>query len=121
MRSWLEACREVTGGAATLRWVPDGVLLAQDVEQWTELPLWVAPGTGSDSIWDVDTSPAEAAGLRCRPVEETVRDTWAWMKESGYRPGASPHPHIARSGIDPDKEARVLEVAAQAESAANTG
>jgi 2'-hydroxyisoflavone reductase len=115
MRSWLEACREVTGGAAMLRWVPDNVVLAHGVEQWTELPLWVAGGTGSDHIWDVDTSRAEAAGLRCRPVDETVRDTWAWMKESGYRPGPSPHPHIARSGIDPDKEARVLAAAAEIE------
>jgi 2'-hydroxyisoflavone reductase len=115
MRSWLEACREATGGAATLRWVPDELLLAHDVEQWTELPLWIARGTGSDHIWDVDTSPAETAGLRCRPVEETVRDTWAWMKESGYRPGASPHPHIARSGIDPDKEAAVLAAAPEVE------
>ena len=116
MRTWLEACRDGGGGGAALRWVPDDVLLAHDVEQWTELPLWIARGTGSDHVWDVDTAPAEAAGLRCRAVEETVLDTWSWMRESGYRPGASPHPHIARSGIDPDKEARVLAAAAAAES-----
>ncbi len=36
---------------------------------------------------------ALAAGLHCRPVEETVVDTWAWVQEAGVprgRPGMEP-------------------------------
>jgi hypothetical protein len=33
--------------------------------------------------WDVDTAPAQAAGLSCRSIEETVADTWAWMRDGG--------------------------------------
>ena len=53
--------------------------------------------------WDTDTSRAEAAGLRCRPLRETVRDTWAWMAADGgavrrsYRPR---RPH----GLSEEKE-----------------
>ncbi|MEU9125321.1 hypothetical protein AB0C96_36745 [Streptomyces sp. NPDC048506] len=31
----------------------------------------------------MDTSRAQATGLRTRPVAETVRDTWAWMTAGG--------------------------------------
>jgi 2'-hydroxyisoflavone reductase len=75
----LGACREVTGGAAEFVWVPDEVLVALGVRQWSELPLWrTFPG-----VWRVDSSRALEAGLRCRALAETVRDTWAWMRESG--------------------------------------
>ena len=37
-----------------------------------------APGT-----WAVGTERAQAAGLRCRPVAETVADTWAWLRDGG--------------------------------------
>ena len=115
MRSWLEECRDVTGRTAVLQWVPDEILLGHGVEQWTELPLWVARGAGLDFVWDVDVSPAVAAGLQCRPVAETVRDTWAWMEDTGYRPGAVPHDHVASSGIDPEKEAAILSEALAAD------
>jgi hypothetical protein len=31
----------------------------------------------------VGTERAQAAGLRCRPVAETVADTWAWLRDGG--------------------------------------
>jgi hypothetical protein len=49
-------------------------------------------------------SAALAAGLSCRPVEETIADTWAWIRAEGY-----PEGDIARMhGLDPDKERDVL-------------
>ncbi|MFI5065637.1 MAG: reductase, partial [Streptosporangiales bacterium] len=41
-----------------------------------------------------DVSAAHAAGLACRPVEDTVRDTWAWLQAEGGpppRPGRPVH------------------------------
>ncbi|GAA3194399.1 hypothetical protein GCM10020255_095540 [Rhodococcus baikonurensis] len=29
---------------------------------------------------EADTTKAARAGLQCRPVEDTVRDTWEWMQ-----------------------------------------
>jgi 2'-hydroxyisoflavone reductase len=73
----LEACIDATDSAARLEWVDSEFLEKQeDLAFWSELPIWIPPG---DVPWDADTSRAEAAGLRCRPLAETVRDTWAWM------------------------------------------
>ena len=41
---------------------------------------------------DCDVSAAVAAGLACRPIEETVADTWAWMQSQ--RQG-----NVARSSL----------------------
>ena len=82
MREALGAAVQATGSGARLRWVPDEVLVAHDVEPWDELPLWIPPETGAGT-WAVGTERAQAAGLRCRPVAETVADTWAWLRDGG--------------------------------------
>ena len=82
MREALEAAVQATGSGARLHWVPDDVLVAHDVEPWDELPLWIPAETGAGT-WAVGTERAQAAGLRCRPVAETVADTWAWLRDGG--------------------------------------
>jgi nucleoside-diphosphate-sugar epimerase len=79
MREVLEAVVDATGSDAELVWIPDERLLEAGVEPWTELPLWL-PEAGT---WDVGTERAQAAGLRCRPVAETVADVWAWLRDGG--------------------------------------
>ncbi|TQS27160.1 NAD-dependent epimerase/dehydratase family protein [Microbispora sp. KK1-11] len=107
MKGLLDACAEATGGTAELTWVPDDRLLAAGVEPWTELPLWTPDQPGWNAIWQADTSRAQAAGLRCRPIAETVRETWAWMRERG--PAAGPYLQgTTPLGIDPGKERKVL-------------
>ena len=56
-------------------------LLEQDVEIWRGLPLWSPDNPEFAEVWHSDVSPAMAAGLVCRPIEDTVRDTWAWLKD----------------------------------------
>jgi 2'-hydroxyisoflavone reductase len=68
-----------SAGDAELRWVPDEVLEALKVEPWIELPLWLPEG----SAWQVGTQRAQAAGLRCRPIGETVADIAAWLRDGG--------------------------------------
>ncbi len=53
-----------------------------------------------------DVSRALAAGLRCRPVAETVADTWAWLRSLG---GVAPQrPDRSGAGLSPEREAEVL-------------
>jgi 2'-hydroxyisoflavone reductase len=61
-------------------WVDDAALVAHHVEPWTGLPLWI-PATDADAagFMAVDVSRAQAAGLACRPLADTVRDTAAWL------------------------------------------
>ncbi|GAA2711563.1 NAD-dependent epimerase/dehydratase family protein [Micromonospora olivasterospora] len=97
----LTACADATGAAASFGWVPDYVLLAQGVRQWSELPLWRT----FEGVWRVDSTRAHGAGLRCRPLSETVADTWRWMVESGE---VTAHDRATEIGLSRDKEARVL-------------
>lgn len=97
----LQACIDATGSAARLEWLDSAFLERQEgLGFWTELPVWLPPG---DLPWSVDTSRAEADGLRCRPLRETVRDTWAWLEQirDSYTP-RSPH------GLSQDKERSLL-------------
>lgn len=108
MGEWLGHCVAVTSSGAALIWVDDAFLVERDVEPWTELPLWMPHGQDGDHVWDADTSAAERAGLRCRPVADTVRDTWGWMQDGGRLPDKPPHDHVSRHGIDPGKEQWIL-------------
>jgi len=78
----LEACVSETGSGATLRWADDAFLLAHKVEEWTGLPLWAPEVSESPAVWDVQSDRALEAGLVTRPIAETVRDTWAWLKDA---------------------------------------
>jgi 2'-hydroxyisoflavone reductase len=78
----LEAAVAATGSGAELEWIPDERLQAAGVEPWTELPLWL-PEAGFPGTWEIGTERAEAAGLRCRPVAETVADVWTWLRAGG--------------------------------------
>jgi nucleoside-diphosphate-sugar epimerase len=106
MGGLLECANAVTGGHADLRWTDPAVIAAAGIEGWTELPIWLPPGDLHDFLHRGDVSKALAAGLRLRPVEETVADTWAWVRTL---PGPLP-PISGRSalGLDPVKEAAAL-------------
>ncbi|MER7104967.1 NAD-dependent epimerase/dehydratase family protein [Streptomyces humidus] len=110
MGELLEACVRATGSDAELRWTAPEIVLDAGIEPWTELPVWVPPGTDlHDALHAADVSRALAAGLVCRPVEETVADTWSWLTSIG---GTAPvRPDRTRKGLDPEVEARVLAAA----------
>ncbi|MFC4014635.1 NAD-dependent epimerase/dehydratase family protein [Nonomuraea purpurea] len=96
----LQACQDATGVPVVLEWVPHTFLQTEGVREWTELPLWRPyPGT-----WRVDAARARAAGLACRPLAETVADTWEWLRSGP----TLDHERAAELGITPEREAAVL-------------
>ncbi|MFF4285582.1 NAD-dependent epimerase/dehydratase family protein [Streptomyces sp. NPDC001633] len=101
MNGFLTACLEVTGGLGHLVWAPDDVLIAHGVEQWTELPLWRTHA----GVWSIDSAGAQAAGLRCRPLTETVSATWEWLQAGGV---PVEHPRWSEHGISAQREAEIL-------------
>jgi 2'-hydroxyisoflavone reductase len=107
MGELLDACVAATGSDAELRWTSHEAIAAAGIEPWTELPVWLPPGELHDTLHRGDVSRAVAAGLRNRPVEQTVADTWAWL-QSLPDGGAPQRADRARVGLDPDKEARAL-------------
>ncbi|AUG78748.1 reductase [Kitasatospora sp. MMS16-BH015] len=106
MRELLEACVAVTGSDAELRWTDPEPILAAGVAPWMDLPVWAPPGKYHDFLYRTVTENALAAGLRCRPVTETVADTWAWLSALG---GVAPQrPDRPVLGLDPERERQLL-------------
>lgn len=106
MGELLEACVAATGSDAELRWAGPEVIEAAGIEGWTGLPVWLPPGEDYDAMHRSDVSRAHAAGLRCRPVADTVRDTWAWLTSLG---GVAPQrTDRSKKGISPEQEATAL-------------
>ena len=99
----LDEAVRVSGADAELVWLTPETIERAEVSGWTELPIWTPPTGELAALHDADTSKAYAAGLRCRPMPDTLRDTWAWLQAEGYPPGSS----RAGTGLDAEGEARL--------------
>ncbi|HEY7017600.1 MAG TPA: hypothetical protein VH297_03955, partial [Gaiellaceae bacterium] len=101
----LETVRRVVNPAAELVWVDGERLLAAEVKPWADLPLWL-PGDEYAGMLRTPLVRAVEAGLRFRPLEETIRDTLAWYRETGGE-GPSSERYTSRP-LDPEREAELL-------------
>lgn len=102
----LDTLNEVTGGNADLIWKDPETILNAGVTPWSELPCWLPPGRQHDLLFGCNVDKAFAAGLRARPMRNTVIDTWAWMQSEHIEP---PTYGKGRVGLDPEKEAKILQ------------
>jgi 2'-hydroxyisoflavone reductase len=96
MEKLLSACREITGSDARFEWVPDEFLVEKKVEAFREMPLWI-PGVEMR----FDCRKAIGAGLRFRPLAETIRDTLAWAATRSAD-------YALRAGLKPEREVGLL-------------
>jgi 2'-hydroxyisoflavone reductase len=94
----LEACRGVAEEPASLTWLDERFLVERGVEEWSDLPLWIAPGVKKENagLMSVDVSRALAEGLRFRPLRATLLETLA---------GAEP---TSGAGLTPERERELL-------------
>jgi 2'-hydroxyisoflavone reductase len=102
-RQLFDQLAAVTRSDAKFRWLPDEYLAGTDAVGWTEVPLWL-PAAEFPGLFAHDTRAAEAAGLACRPVRQTLQDVWQWMSglPGGWQP---PKPTV---GLAPDRERELL-------------
>lgn len=108
MASLLDGIREVVGSDARFTWVSDELLVRHAVRPYAELPFWLPASAGR---FVVDAGRAVAEGLAYRPVHDTIRDTWAWLRD-GWDAEASVRENRAMrvpGGMEADKERRILD------------
>jgi hypothetical protein len=104
--SWADAVAATVAGVGTspapdLIWVAQEFLLGEGVKPWAgerSLPLWL-PMPDYGGFLARDVAPSLEAGLVCRPLSDTARDMWAWLRER--EPAGNP-------GITRDDEAALL-------------
>src|SRR3984957_8863301 len=105
MEGLLNACISAPGSDANLIWAQPEAILAAEIGQWVELPIWVSATGEAMAMHNGDVSAAYAAGLVCLPVQETITDTWHWLQTEGDPPVKEGRPG---HGIDPEKERAFL-------------
>jgi 2'-hydroxyisoflavone reductase len=84
-------------------WVPEDFMAKQWKPEELDLPPW-SPMSGETAGASLtSTARAQKAGLKIRPMQETVNDTLAWFRSLPADRQAKP-----RAGVDPAKEAELL-------------
>jgi nucleoside-diphosphate-sugar epimerase len=95
----LQQCADASGSDASVTWVDPEFLLERGAEPWSEVPLWL-PGEAAQGLMQADIGKAVRAGLRFRPLQQTVRDTWEWVRGLPQAPGDA--------GMRSEREAELL-------------
>lgn len=97
----LEVSKQVSGSDARFKWASVDFLNQNNVQPWSDLPVWLPDDEENAGHHHVNISKAVHAGLKFRPLEKTVRDTLEWAK-------TRPAEHEWRAGLQPEREQELL-------------
>ncbi|XYI00173.1 NAD-dependent epimerase/dehydratase family protein [Sorangium sp. So ce1128] len=102
MGGLLDACKAASGADARFTWV-SAKFLEKPPGEPVDLPIWT-PAEGETSAFHLRSAErARKAGLKFRPVPDTVKDTLSWWKTLPPERNAKP-----RAGLSPEREAELL-------------
>lgn len=101
------ACCAAAGRRPRPVWADASAVERLGLQPWTDLPVWLPAQGGTAGFGRTDVGAAIAAGLRIRPLLETVADTLAW-----WRALAPDRQAITQAGLTPGREATALEALA---------
>ncbi|MHB8571479.1 MAG: NAD-dependent epimerase/dehydratase family protein [Candidatus Dormibacteria bacterium] len=91
----------VGGAAVEFQWRDPDWVAGRGLKPWSELPLWLPPGTPEHSLVLRSGARARAAGMVNRALSDTIRDTLEWARTE---PGAVP----AGVGLEAAREQSLL-------------
>lgn len=80
MQDVLDECKSSANSDAVFTWASEEFLREEKVAAWSDMPLWLPEEEAPQlqGFMFVNCDKAFAAGLRIRPLHETVNDTLAW-------------------------------------------
>ena len=123
----LGACLTESKSGAKLEWVPAAWLEQNGMGGEDAFPIWTAPVGKFAGFHRWKNERAVAAGLKCRPIDDTVRALLAWYpteierrvrvtreleeaaKAKGQPPRKAQDPNVLRAGPKPEREQELLE------------
>ncbi len=97
----LETCKQVSGSDANFQWASVEFLKQNNVAEWSDMPVWVPDNEENQGFSRIDISKAIKAGLKFRPLAETVKDLIEWAN-------TRPEDHEWRAGLKSDREQELL-------------
>ena len=97
----LDTCKQVNGSDANIRWASVEFLKQNNVAEWSDMPVWIPDNEESQGFSRVDVSKAIKAGLKFRPLAETIKDTIDWAN-------TRPADHEWRAGLKSEREQELL-------------
>lgn len=97
----LETCKQVSGSDANVRWASVEFLKKNNVQEWSDMPVWVPDNEENQGFSRMNISKGIKAGMKFRSLEDTVRDTLAWAN-------TRPADHEWRAGLKSEREQELL-------------
>ena len=90
----------ICGSGAELVWVGEDTIRRAEVVPWVDLPMMAPLDPSFRHFLEVSTDKARLAGLRCRPLSETLEPLLAWDR--------SRRTLELKVGLSPEQELRLL-------------
>nr|MDQ2663538.1 epimerase [Candidatus Eremiobacteraeota bacterium] len=97
-----ETCKRIARSDPDFVWADADFLARSEVRPWADFPLWVPASAGIPGVIHIDTRRAKAAGLKTRPLSDTVRDTLTWALNR-------PKDHAWLAGLTAQREGELIE------------
>lgn len=97
----LNALIRVTRSPAEVVWIDETTVIEAGIKPWTDLPLTAPVRPEFQHFLEVDSERAHAAGLRCRPLDETLLPLIAWDRDRREQP--------LKCGLTAEQEASLMD------------
>jgi len=82
----LDAIVGVSESEAEIDWIGENAILKAGVEPWTDMPLMAPVAPEFRHFLEVNSDQAYDAGLRCKPLEQTLISLIAWDRSRRDQP-----------------------------------
>ncbi len=99
----ISACVADGQSMPALARVKEDWLEANEVQAWSDLPVWIPDTADVRGVSRIDGSRAIGAGLKLRPVSETAADTLSWAL-------SRPIDYVLKAGLPSVREAELLKL-----------
>jgi len=99
----LETSKQVSGSDAKFHWASVEFLDQHKVAAWSDMPVWIPDNEENRGFSRMNVSKAIKAGLKFRPLADTVRDTINWAN-------TRPADHEWRAGLKAEREDELLKL-----------
>ncbi|MGI8641049.1 MAG: NAD-dependent epimerase/dehydratase family protein [Pyrinomonadaceae bacterium] len=100
MEKMLEEIKNVSGSDARFTWVNEDFLKRENVEEWSEMPLYLAESVKeANGFLSANIDKALTKSLKFRFLSDTIRETIAWRETKS---------DAMKAGIDAEREKELL-------------